>query len=219
MAKKVIIFDFDGTIANTFQAVLRIGDKLSIELGYGELRKKFGFEKITKEKIEKLRNKRPQDLIKEYKFPIMKIPFIVKRGREELNKQIQFLKPIKGVRDDILKLNKDGYEMGILTSNSEENVKKFLKKNKLDFFGFIYSGSSIFGKYRVIKILMKKQNLRQEEVVYVGDETRDIEAAKKAKVKIISVTWGFNSKKILEKQKPDFLISRPSELIKAMEKI
>jgi HAD superfamily hydrolase (TIGR01662 family) len=219
MAKKVIIFDFDGTIADTFQTVLRIGDKLSIELGYGDLRKKFGFEKITKEKIERLRNKRPQDLIKEYKFPIMKIPSIVKKGREELNKQIQFLKPIKGVRDAILKLKKDGYEIGILTSNSEENVKKFLKKNKLDFFGFIYSGSSIFGKHRVIKTLMKKRSLREEEVVYVGDETRDIEAAKKAKVKVISVTWGFNSKKILEKQKPDFLISRPSELIKAVEKI
>ena len=107
--------------------------------------------------------------------------------------------------------------MGILTSTSEENVRKFLKKNKLELFDFIYSGSSIFGKHKVMKSLLKKQKLKRKEVIYVGDETRDIEAAKKAKVKIISVTWGFNTKQILKKQKPDFLIDKPKELMKILK--
>jgi phosphoglycolate phosphatase len=219
MPKKIIIFDFDGTIADTIPAIIEIGDKLLIELGYEEVIKDLKFEKLTKKNIERLRNKNIRETIKEVKIPVMKIPFIVKSFREELNKQIEFLKPIKGIKETILKLKKNGYKLGILTSNSEDNVEKFLKKNKLIFFDFIYSGSSIFGKQRVIRGLLKKQRLKPEETIYVGDEARDIEAAKKAKIKTISVTWGFNSRKVLKKLKPDFLIDRPSELIKVIERI
>lgn len=214
---KYIIFDFDGTIADTFQTILEIGNRLSIELGYGEKRKELGLEKITKKDIEKMRNSMPKDLIKKYKFPMRKLPFVLKRIRQELNKKIAFVKPIKNIKNVLWKLKNNGYKMGILTSTSEENVRKFLKKNKLELFDFIYSGSSIFGKHKVMKSLLKKQKLKRKEVIYVGDETRDIEAAKKAKVKIISVTWGFNTKQILKKQKPDFLIDKPKELMKILK--
>ena len=59
--------------------------------------------------------------------------------------------------------------------------------------------------------------LKNKEIVYVADETRDIEAAKKAKVRIISVTWGFNSREILKKQNPDFLVDRPEEILRIID--
>lgn len=55
------------------------------------------------------------------------------------------------------------------------------------------------------------------EVIYVGDETRDVEAAKKVGVKVIAVTWGINSEKILRKQNPDYLIVKPKELIEVLK--
>jgi phosphoglycolate phosphatase-like HAD superfamily hydrolase len=66
---------------------------------------------------------------------------------------------------------------------------------------------------------LRKESLNPEEVVYVGDETRDIEAAKKSQIKVIAVTWGFNSKQVLAAQNPDFLIDRPEELIKVIESL
>jgi phosphoglycolate phosphatase len=53
-------------------------------------------------------------------------------------------------------------------------------------------------------------------VIYVGDETRDIEAARKIQIQVIAVSWGFNSREVLAEQKPDFLISHPSQLIEVV---
>ena len=50
-------------------------------------------------------------------------------------------------------------------------------------------------------------------MIYIGDETRDIEAAHDAKIKIIAVTWGLNSRQILTKYKPEWLVNAPDDVI------
>jgi len=93
-------------------------------------------------------------------------------------------------------------------------VTEFLKANDLDnLFDFIYSGVTIFGKTTIINNVLKQQQIKLQEVIYVGDETRDIEASKKANIKVIAVTWGFNSPEVLARQNPDFLVHQPSELL------
>ena len=71
----------------------------------------------------------------------------------------------------------------------------------------------MFSKHKVLRKFLQKNFLTPEEVIYVGDETRDIEAAKKIKMKAIAVSWGFNSKEALAAQNPEFLIHKPNELI------
>jgi phosphoglycolate phosphatase-like HAD superfamily hydrolase len=68
----------------------------------------------------------------------------------------------------------------------------------------------------VINRFLKQANLTPEEVIYVGDETRDIEAAKRSQIKMIAVSWGFNSKTVLAEHNPDFLIHHPNELIQVI---
>ena len=75
-----------------------------------------------------------------------------------------------------------------MTSNSKENVKVFLKKNNLDLFGKNYLESNVFGKHRLIKKFIKINNLKKDNLIYVDDETRDIEACKKIGLKIVAVT-------------------------------
>ena len=205
---KTVLFDFDGTLADTLYEVVNIINSLSRE---------FGYSKIKKKDIPKIRNKTAQEILKEAGISMFKLPFIVKRARLELNKVIEFLKPVQSIREVLLVLKKRRYKLGIVTSNSKENVEKFLKKNNFELFDFIYSGSSIFGKHKLLKDTLKKQNLKPNEVIYVGDETRDIEAARKNQIKIIAVIWGFNSRKILENYHPDFLIDKPKELLEILE--
>ena len=59
---------------------------------------------------------------------------------------------------------------------------------------------------------MKDKDLKLSEMIYIGDETRDIQAAKKAGIRSAAVTWGYNSRKALEAQSPDYLIHSPQEL-------
>ena len=78
----------------------------------------------------------------------------------------------------------------------------------------MYVDTSIFGKHTTLKRLIKKYDLVKKEVIYIGDEIRDIEACKKAGIECIVVTWGYNSRKALQQQNPDYMIDRPADLLK-----
>jgi phosphoglycolate phosphatase len=204
MTQKVIIFDFDGTIADTLNALLSIANRLALEFGYVQ---------ITPQELALLRNLTSREIIKYSGISVLKIPFLVKKVKSELKNKIHEFKPIPGIQEALIELKDNGYRLGIITSNSKDNVTEFLKINDLaSLFDFIYSGVTIFGKTTIINNVLRQKQIKPQQVIYVGDETRDIEASKKANIKVIAVAWGFNSAEVLAQQKPDFLIHNPSEL-------
>jgi phosphoglycolate phosphatase len=69
-----------------------------------------------------------------------------------------------------------------------------------------------------MSIVIKQRQIKPETVIYVGDETRDIEAAKKANVQVIAVSWGFNSPEALARENPNFLIDHPWELLEVINR-
>lgn len=205
MTQKVVIFDFDGTIADTVDALISIANRLA---------KEFGYVQITPEELALLRNLTSREIINYSGISVFKIPFLVKKVKGELKSKIPELKPIPGMKEALINLKNAGHRLGIITSNSKDNVTEFLRINELDnLFEFIYSGITIFGKTTIINNLLKQKQLKPEEVIYVGDETRDIEASKKANIKVVAVSWGFNSPEVLAKQNPNYLIHHPSELL------
>lgn len=211
MSIKVILFDFDGTLADTFDAIVRITNDLAGE---------FGYKPTTLEDIAILRNLSSREIVKKSGVSIFKIPFILKRVKNRLHNNIQQINSISGIRETLWELKNNGRILGILTSNSEDNVSFFLKKHNMqEFFSFIYSESTLFSKHRVIRKFLNQNNLKPEEVIYVGDETRDVEACKKISIKVIAVSWGFNSREALARHNPDFLIDAPSELLEVVSRL
>lgn len=205
MTVKVILFDFDGTIADTFEAIVKITNRLAEE---------FGYKQSSPEEVSYLRSLNSRQIIKYAGVSIFKLPLLVRKVKAELSKDIENLVPIFGMKEALLQLKKQGYTLGILTSNSPDNVAAFLENNDLlDLFNFIYAEIKLLGKKRAIKKFLKQEDFKPEEIVYVGDETRDIEAARENKVKAIAVSWGFNSSEVLADQAPDFLIHHPQELV------
>jgi phosphoglycolate phosphatase len=201
---KVIVFDFDGTIADTIPVSIAILKKFAT---------KYYHKTVGEKLIQELRDKSIPEIFKELDISIIKLPFIARKARRELNKEIGYLKPIKGVRDLLEKLKKQGQALGIVSSNSKESIMKFLESNDLKIFDFIYTNSRIFGKANSLKRLLRRNKWDTTSVIYIGDEIRDIEAAHKAGIKIISVTWGVNSSDKLASYKPDFLVKSPGELL------
>ncbi|MGA7935466.1 MAG: HAD-IA family hydrolase, partial [Kovacikia sp.] len=160
-----------------------------------------------------------REILKQSGVPILKLPFLLRRLRMELNREIYRLNPIAGIKEVLQELKDEGNHLGIVTSNSKENVIAFLDAQGMgDLFDFVGSGLTLFGKGRIIQQILKKQKMDPAIVIYVGDETRDIEAARKIGIKIVSVSWGFNSSQILAEQRPDFLIHHPSELLEIVAK-
>ena len=204
---KVIIFDFDGTLADTIDILLSITNRLSAE---------FGFKSATKEELAQLSNLNSWQILQYSGISIFKFPLLIRRLKAELHSELPQIQLFPGIKEVLLELKKRGFQLGIITSNSRENVLGALEKNGLqDTFTFIYSGST-FGKHKVINKWLRIENIHTEKVVYVGDEIRDIDAAKKTGIKVIAVGWGFNSQEALAAQNPNFLIERPQELIEIM---
>ena len=203
MQKPVVIFDFDGTIANTLEAIIDIMNDLSVE---------FGFRKIKEQDVEYLRGKKPREILKHLGISLFKLPFVVRKARKEINSHIETLHPSVDLLPVLKLLKENGCQMGIVTTNIEENVKKFLQANNLDQFDFFYTAKKVFGKDRTISKIIKEMRLEKSNVYFIGDEVRDIEAGKKAGIKTIAVSWGYNTQDALSKEDPDYVVDSPLEL-------
>ncbi|MBD2395921.1 HAD-IA family hydrolase [Cyanobacterium aponinum FACHB-4101] len=209
MALKVLIFDFDGTIADSLITLVKIANELADE---------FGYDPVTESDIVRLSNLSSKDVIIQSPIPAYKIPFLLRRVKRQLNEHIAYLQPFEGMEEALSNLKKKGCYLGIITSNLGANVSLFLRKNSLDnYFDFVYSANTLFGKNKVINKAIDKHHLLKDEVVYIGDETRDIEAAKKSNIKVAAVTWGFNSASVLKEYNPDFILDQPQELLDIIE--
>ena len=198
-----IVFDFDGTIADTLSIVIKIANKFADHYGY---------HKIPLSDLPKLREKKPSQVLKHLGISLFKLPIVARKIRFEMNKEIIHLNTAVDLRDTLVKLKGSGCVLGILTTNSRENVTQFLKNNNLELFDFIYSGRAVFGKSRLLKKLMKTKTIPHDDPIYVGDEIRDVEAAKKAGIKVIGVSWGYNTKNALLKAQPDHVVEKPEDL-------
>jgi phosphoglycolate phosphatase len=195
---KYVVFDFDGTIADTFGIIKEIAQR-----EYS----------LTDEDFEIIREEGLWDLIKSPTVSlrnITKMAFIGIKSRMEDIVDIELFPDVV----ETIKILKKDYRLGIVSSNSSDIIFRTLKRNGIeDFFDFIYSDSSFFGKHLVLKRMCKKFGIKNNEVIYIGDEDRDIVASKKNMIKNIAVSWGFNSVDNLMREHPDFLVKNPKEIL------
>lgn len=202
-----LIFDYDGTLVNSLPLVVECANKLS---------KKYGHKRVVL--TNRLREKELAEFIrKDLKLTILQLPKYVMEMKKLMNINIKKVNFVDAIIPVLKKLSHSNRIM-ILSSNSKENIKPLLKRSKINI-SEIYSDTSIFGKRYMINKLINKENLEKNEVIYFGDETRDIEACKKLGITIVAVTWGFNDKKLLEIHNPDFLIDKPSQIEPVINKI
>ncbi len=205
MKIKNIIYDFDGTIADTVGAWINIFENIG---------KKIGSKKINAQTLARVRNEGLRSAVKDLGiFGSFVMFFAIKKARKELGKKMSELLPFSGMSEVLQKLHDEGFHQEMVTSNTQNNVNIFFKYHPLNFFDDIDTGSNMFAKAKRIKKVIKIKNLNPLETVYIGDEIRDIEAARKAGIRIISVTWGVNSRQALESMHPDFIVDHPEEIL------
>lgn len=207
--KPIIIFDFDGTVADSFEEVFR---------AFNDMSGKYGYKRVKPEEIEEFKNFSSREILKKFNIPRWKLFFILWEGKKRFNKEISQINLFPGIKEALKKLEDEKCILGILSSNSQKNVREFLAHNQIDSFDFIYSKFNLFGKAEILKKIIKERKFDQKEVFYVGDETRDVEAARHAGVISVAVAWGFNSREILAQHHPDYLLDKPDDLLKIMIK-
>lgn len=207
---KHVIFDFDGTIADSMELSLKI---------YNDLEEKYHYKKLTLDELRILSSLPIKKRAKNVGLPLYKLPQISLDCLVKYKKLINTLKPFDGIRDVIMGLKNQGLSLSIISSNSVENIEAFLKKNQLEFFDKIISAKNLFGKDKSIKRYLRNLNLEPDKIIYIGDELRDIHACEKLDVRMISVTWGFDSLELLKSGNPDYIASKPKDIVEIIGSI
>jgi phosphoglycolate phosphatase len=200
-----VYFDFDGTLCDSFEVFKKAFTVVAEEF-------KLNTACLDSENLRDLPTK---EILKELNVSMLQLPFVVKRGREEVFKLKEKLELFPKTIELLNSLLANNIHVGILTSNSRELVNFLIEDSLLNKIS-LAKPSPLFGKSKSIKDICKEQEVSLKDFLYVGDETRDIEAAHKAGVDSVAVTYGYNSKKVLLDQKPTHVCDTLQEFLEIL---
>ena len=173
---------------------------------------KYGFRKIDLAERENLRHREASEILKYLGIPLWKLPAIMTHVRtlmQDIDPSVQLF---DGIADAVAQLKAGGVRLAVISSNSIENVKRVLGADTCALFDDYECGTDLFGKAAKIDRLMRRHEVAPERFLLVGDEMRDIDAARKAGVRVASVAWGYNHVDALRERKPDELILTVDDL-------
>jgi phosphoglycolate phosphatase len=205
---RTLIFDFDGTIADSFETFLAIFEEVTNRP-----------QRLTPKEVEDLRGQNLKQIIKYLKIRRWQVPGLIIRAKRLIGLRMGDVHAFDTISQALRQLDGQDYKMYVLSTNSPQNIIKFLKKNQLDgYFVKVYGNIGLLGKSAAIKKILKKEKVRPQDCAYIGDEVRDIEAAKKAGVKSVGVTWGFNSPAAIKQAFPSFVAEKPADLARVFER-
>ncbi|MFW7188972.1 HAD-IA family hydrolase [Lysinibacillus sp. BNK-21] len=201
---KHIIFDFDGTLADSTAVFAS---------AWNTLAQKYKFKGIELKEIDTLKKLSISERSKLFDFPMYKLPMILPQFYKLYRQSLNDVHLFEGMKELLIEIDKRGYKILIISSNSKENILEFLKMNGIYCVTDVLCSNRIFGKDKVMKKFLKEANVDSSNVVYIGDEQRDIVACKKAGIPIIWVEWGYDAKEVVQNDEPEYSVSTPQEIL------
>ena len=205
----VLIFDFDGTIADTLDTIVRITNRIAPEYGYSP---------TTPEKLRYYQSLSTKEMLKQSEIPLFRLPFLLRQVRREMATELDGVSVAPDLVPTLRALSEDGHRLMIMSSNSRHNILRFLEQQGIaELFSSIQGSVGLLSKARVLRRMIRREELDFSQVIYVGDETRDVDASKQVGVLIAAVSWGFSSREALAAQSPAFLIDHPRQLLGAAQ--
>jgi phosphoglycolate phosphatase len=199
----MVIFDSDGTLADTLPWVAR---------AFNQVAAQHGIRPINEADQAQMRNLSPRHLLQHLKIPLWKIPALVAGVRNLMAEHIHEFRLFDGIAESLQLLHSRGVILGIVSSNSRENVQHILGLENAALIRHHAAGASIFGKATKLRAVLKAGRILAHEAIYVGDEIRDAEAARKAGLAFGAVGWGHHSLETLRDQNPEECFSQPREI-------
>jgi phosphoglycolate phosphatase len=205
--RRLAIFDFDGTLVDSLAAALA---------AYNAVAGRLGVRPVGEAEVSELRALGAMAVIRRLGLPLWKVPRVVAAVRTEMRRGLDEAQPLPGVVAAVGELAASDCALAVLTSNSRENAERFLDRHGFPRFAEIVGGVSLFGKAGALRRLLRSRSVSHEGCVYVGDEVRDVVAAREAGIAVVAVGWGFNDRAALEGAGADALVEAPADLAESV---
>jgi phosphoglycolate phosphatase len=198
-APRLAIFDFDGTLADSLPWFVGVLD---------EVAERHGFRRVDEPLALHLRTLDTLGVLKELDIPLWKVPAIARDLRARKLAAVPPVPTFAGAREMLETLRRRGTTIGIVSSDSEGSVRRTLGPELAQLVSHYNCSASIFGKAAKLRQVASAARTPTGAAVYIGDETRDAEAAAKAAMRFGAVTWGYATRDALLAHRPAFVFDR-----------
>ena len=205
MTYQLILFDFDGTLADSFPYLMNTFNEVAYD---------HRLKTVSPEEVETLRGYHTREVMQHFGIPFWRMPFLMAEGRARMAQDIDQIHLFDGIDRSIQELADRGKILGVVSSNSLENIRRVLGPETAKRVQYFEAGVSLLGKAPKIHKVIRKSKVPRSQVLFVGDEMRDIEAARKAGVACAVVAWGYTRVDALIKYHPDLVLEQIEDILK-----
>lgn len=203
MRYPLIVFDFDGTLADSWETAVRIFTRIGPGLGLKSI-----------PDPDAARTMPTKEFLRAIGVTFWKLPKVVRAFQAAAAEEAHALKLFPAWPGVLADLAGRGHRLGILSSNREDAIRTCLRANGVErHFAFVVGYPKLFGKAKALRRIIKQERIDRCRVLYVGDEMRDVEAAKRARVAVAAVSWGFHAAALLRGMGPEAVLAAPGELV------
>jgi phosphoglycolate phosphatase len=202
MSYRLAIFDFDGTLADSFPFFM---------MAQRTLAARHGFAPVELADVDALRRSSVSDILKQSGLPLWKLPRVASDYRAMM-RDADGICLFDGVEAMLAELDARGVVLGLLTSNARDNVEKILGLRSIARFAEVDCGMSILGKRPRIRAMLRRANTEPADAIYIGDQDSDGEAARAAGVAFGAVAWGYGAMEALRRSGPRHEFARMEDI-------
>lgn len=200
---KVVLFDFDGTLADTFPW---------FAAHVTEASERYKFRSVEPADVPLLRKKSAREVIQLLGIPFWKVPLIARFLKRAMTLDVNRLRLFAGVDEMLREVQGRAVELAIVSSNSEANVRAVLGPALAALVSHYECGAALYGKTRRLRRVLKRTGVPVRDAIYVGDEIRDYQAAQDAGIEFGAVLWGYTEPDALGALGPAALFQRVEEI-------
>ena len=209
MKYRLTIFDSDGTLADTLPWMRQI---------FNDLAGEHGFRKVADDEHDRFRELHGAALLQALDLPLWKVPKVALSVRQRMAERIQDFRLFPGIGDVLGHLARQGMRLAVVSSNSSANVKAILGRDVTQLISHFGCGASLMGKAAKLRAAVRASGIATSETIYIGDEIRDAEAARKAGLAFGAVAWGQHRLTTLQAIRPDEIFESVADLASLVEK-
>lgn len=207
MRYRLVILDFDGTLADSFPWFLQ---------NVNGVADKFGFRPVDENDIERLRAMPPHEILKALQVRRWKLHMIARHMRQLKAADLAAISLFPGAGDLLQTLNAKNIVTAIVSSDNESNVRRVLGPDNAALIAHYACGASLFGKAAKFRRVLRKSGIPASHAFCIGDEIRDLEAARAVGIAFGAVTWGYARADALRARKPDAMFTSMTDIINAL---